>query len=216
MTTFIKAETTCAVCGETSTFAVLSSTSQFGEPDLDTRPPEMVRSTLSFQIQCCPACHYCSPDISEAHPGASQIIRSAAYREQRNDNTYPDLANKFLCRAIIEDQADSPAGGGWAALRAAWVCDDAGETESARRCRQRAIGLFEKARQNGEIFAEDAATEAAILADLWRRSGEFDKAKAVCGEGLNKEPAEIVRKILYRQQALAEQQDDGCYTIEGL
>lgn len=37
----------CAVCGKESEQITLASTNTFGSPDLDLRPPEMKRSTMS-------------------------------------------------------------------------------------------------------------------------------------------------------------------------
>ena len=47
MTTVDEAKRKCALCGETSTHIEVMSTNTFGGvPDLDTRPPEMMRSTF--------------------------------------------------------------------------------------------------------------------------------------------------------------------------
>ncbi len=69
MTRIFEQEVECCVCQEKSKHMIIGSTNSFGSPDLDTRPPEMKRSTLSLWIQRCPSCGYSSPDLSdcEAH-----------------------------------------------------------------------------------------------------------------------------------------------------
>ena len=62
--TTLPREMTCAVCGAPSTQTVVSSASAFGASDLDTRPPEMVRSGLRYEVQECPSCGYCSENIA--------------------------------------------------------------------------------------------------------------------------------------------------------
>ena len=51
MTTLGTASAACAVCGTVSEYTVIQSTSRFGSPDLDTRPPEMERSTLPYWVR---------------------------------------------------------------------------------------------------------------------------------------------------------------------
>ncbi len=48
MTTIIEIDVTCAVCGMKQTVQEMGSTSSFGAMDLDTRPPELRRSTMHF------------------------------------------------------------------------------------------------------------------------------------------------------------------------
>ena len=213
MTTYADQEKTCFICGEINLYKAIASTNRFGHSDLDTRPPEMERSTIHCWIQRCPSCSYCAPDISGGPEIATTVVKSDAYLKQRDDSSYPELANKFLCWAIIKHAEGNNGGAGWAAVRAAWACDDDNTESGAKESRKRAVALFEKARGDGSSFAEGLGVEDAILADLLRRSGQFEKAETVCQNGLDEEPEAMVKTILRFQQSLARRKDAGCYTI---
>ena len=214
MTTIHETEKKCFICDKTNKYPVLGSTNRFGSPDLDTRPPEMMRSTMSLWIQCCPSCGYCAPDISSGPQIASQVIQSAAYLNQKIDATYPELATKFLCWSIIQEAAGEHSDAGWAAVRAAWACDDANASSRAKVSRQRAIDLFKQAHLKETNFVIGAGAEEAILADLLRRSGNFEAVAEICKQGLEKNPEDLVKKILLFEQHLSKQKNEKCYTIE--
>jgi len=221
---------------------------------------------------------------------AAQIVQSDAYAQQRDDASYPGLANEFLCWAISQETVGDLSNAGWAATCAAWVCDDAvrlwqelvdappsdlmalwtpaslaaelaevygmdgnkvwqefdrlggfgnkvpeiwqpdsvlrlferwsGITihpdhaaQAAERCRQRAVGLFTEAQANGLSFTDGPGAEEAVLADLLRRSGTFDRVDAVCQAGLAVAQEDVVIQILKSQRILAARQDRACYTV---
>lgn len=104
MTTLYEEKARCAVCGTETEFTGIASTNAFGSPDLDTRPPEMQRSTIFAWVQCCPECGYCSSDISKVPSQAVSVVHSPEYGKQLTDSTYPELANGFLCKAIIGER----------------------------------------------------------------------------------------------------------------
>lgn len=54
MTTMYEEDFESYVCGTKSNHMAIGSTNSFGSPDLDTRPPEMARSTIYQFIQRCP------------------------------------------------------------------------------------------------------------------------------------------------------------------
>jgi hypothetical protein len=56
MTTLYREKSRCAVCGIATEYTSIGSTNAFGSPDLDTRPPEMQRSTIFAWVQRCPEC----------------------------------------------------------------------------------------------------------------------------------------------------------------
>ena len=204
---------TCAICGTTSKQIIFRSASQYGT-DLDTRPGQTMRWTMHTWVQSCPSCGYCAQDISKEILQASQIIESAQYRDQVNHEDYPELANYFLCWAIIQGAIADYSKAGWGAMYAAWTCDDAEMKSPAIACRLRAMSLFQEARTRKLPFAKDAGVEEAILADLLRRTKQFELVKKVCTEGLGKKPHEIVRQMLDFQIVLAERMDEKCYTTD--
>jgi hypothetical protein len=213
MTTIFQEEKRCFICGQTSQHTGLGSTNRFGPPDLDTRPPEMMRSTIYHWIQCCPTCGYCAPDLAQGSPSAGRVVNSEPYLQQKADLTYPILANHFLCWAMLQEAAADYPSAGWAAVHAAWACDDAGATTAAAASRRRALILFEQAAARGSTIAAEAGVAEAIRADLLRRSGQFEQVELVSQQGLASQPEALVAKILRFQQALARQQDAGCYTV---
>jgi hypothetical protein len=89
MTTLHKQKIECAVCGTETEYTGIGSTSAFGSMDLDTRPPELERSTIFAWVQRCPECGYCASDVSQAPRHAASLVRSSEYVEQLIDPTYP-------------------------------------------------------------------------------------------------------------------------------
>lgn len=194
---------------------LLTSTNRFGVPDLDTRPPEMMRSTMHLWIQRCPSCGYCAPDVSKAIPNAEVMVKSPAYVAQLASADYPELANSFLCLSILEESMSEYASAGWACIRAAWACDDADNQYGAVQCRLRAAGLLDRARDHDQRFAGQEGAEEALLADLFRRAGQFDRAIQLCDEGLQKEKSlePVILDILDFQKSLIRKADTTCHQV---
>jgi len=212
MTTLFEEKETCFVCGKTHKYTEIGSTNQFGSPDLDTRPPEMARSTIDCWIRCCPYCGYCAPALSKDSPQAKSIVKSEEYRQQLDNKAYPKLAKHFLCWAMIQEATGDYSTAGWAAVHAAWACDDQNAQEASRLCRLKAIQLFQEA--NGASNLSQTGAQEALMADLLRRSGQFDQVENVCQEGLKQNPEKIIQQILTFQMTLARQQDKECHRVD--
>ncbi|MFC1982892.1 hypothetical protein ACFLV5_03830 [Chloroflexota bacterium] len=104
MTTTIEKIKTCVLCGKSSKYIEIASTSSWGEPDLDTRPSEPMRSTVGILIQTCPLCGYCSSDISASIDNTIlntfiELVNSFEYKQQLSNPHYPNLANTASCEA---------------------------------------------------------------------------------------------------------------------
>jgi len=211
--TFGEKKKTCFLCGTESTHTGVISTASLGSTDLDSRPPEPERSSLSYWIHTCPSCRYCAPDLSEGEKTYEDVVKSDEYRKVLEDSAYPRLAGQFLCWSLLQESQNEFEKAGWGAIHAAWACDDAGFEEGATASRKRAAELLMKARKNGQWFAEDAGMEEAILVDLLRRAGRFDEALNICRERLKKEPEETVKVILLYQQALIDKLDTRRHTV---
>lgn len=186
----------------------------------------MRRSTMEYWVQACPHCGYVAPDIAQATPDVLEVVRSEAYGRQRRDGEAPELAHRFLCWSFIQEATGDPIGAGWSSVHAAWACDDAGDGPAAARCRGRALGLFQIARQSGKAISEQQYAEYPLLADLWRRTGEFDRALQICEEGFAamresrrrrkkaaRDEAELIERVLRFEHALIEQRDAGVHTV---
>jgi hypothetical protein len=207
-------EVSCAVCGLVSEQTSLASTSAFGSPDLDSRPPELKRSTMDYWLERCPHCGYCASTISRSTGTERSLVESPTYQAQRANPAYPPLANAFLCRSMVEEAVDELTEAAWSAIHAAWVCDDAGQAEAASACRRRALRLREAGADGGPGLAQDAETDAAIAADLLRRIGDYESVRGLVSGTLASSTNETIRQILQFQALLASRRDSGCYKLE--
>ncbi len=210
----MQVEKKCAICGEINNYIELRSTNAFGSPDLDTRPPEMRRSTIYLWAQTCQNCGYVSHDISKKIPKSEEVIHSNIYKEQLDSSNFPKLANSFLCYSMILENIEEYTEAGWACLHAAWVCDDSGYSEAAKVSRKKAFILFMRAKEKGEKIAEQLGADEAIIVDLLRRAGEFEKALKFAEEGLKNKPEKIIETTLNFQIKLINKRDTSCYTID--
>jgi hypothetical protein len=242
LTTMYPVEKTCAVCGVTSRHHVLGSTNTMGAPDLDLRPAPMARWTLGQQIQQCPQCGYCAADISETTDKAREVVRNEAYQAELDREDYPALTRRFLCASLILSVLEDDAAAGRAALMGAWVADDGGDWQAtfgseatdevrlaeirdeaiasaagaAAHCRRLAIGYFEADRRRGLTFAADEYTADALLADLHRRVGDFDGARAYARAGIDRGAEGLVLGVLKFQIELADFLDASCHSMDEL
>lgn len=222
MTTIGQLTATCAVCGTVSPQAVVSSPTTHGSPDLDSRPAEPLRSTLAHLVGMCPACGYAGePSLkmpSESWgagslPWVKELVAGARYRRQRADTSYPELANRFLCRMLVEETVGAHAHAGCSALHAAWACDDAAFAAEARFCRELAVELWREGRDEGDEF-DSYAKESAMIADTLRLAGRFRDAIWEAEHGLASEPEEPLDQILGYLLELAQRRDAGRHTCE--
>jgi len=217
MTTLYVAKAKCAVCGTETEYTEIGSTNSFGSPDLDTRPPEMQRSTIFAWVQRCPECGYCAPDVTKATPRASSLVRSPEYARQLVDSTYPELANSFLCKALLDESSGDFAGAAWSQIHAAWACDDAERDGPAKTCRSNAAGMIRKALENGQQIAGQDGAETAIQIDLLRRAGRLNEARKLIQTQRPAITEDIILKILAFQETLIAGGDEARHTIsEGL
>jgi hypothetical protein len=178
MTTHYKEIKQCSVCGTENEYTGIGSTSTFGPQDLDSRPPERKRSTIFAWVQRCPDCGYCAVEVSKTCcPEAREIVNSREYKERLNDPTYPELANSFLCKAIIDRKSGTLAAATMALMWAAWSCDDSGHLDRAKECRQKAAEMLVTAEDNGQQVFKREGASTAILVDLLRRSGQIEQAR---------------------------------------
>lgn len=213
MTSMTEIEQRCCLCETQSEFTCIGSTNSSGSPDLDTRPPEMVRSTMFAWVQRCPGCGYCASNVAAPRPEAAAVVGTAEYKRQLKDPTYPQLANSFLCQALIESACRQYSAATWALIRAAWVCDDARHPDQATACRQRAIGMLTRAEEHGQQVGEPEGASTAILVDLLRRSGRFDDARQAIASRRDGIADDTIARVLDFQWALVEQNDTSCHTI---
>jgi hypothetical protein len=215
MTTIFEERVTCAVCGTAQTVQQMGSTSSFGAMDLDTRPPPLRRSTMELWVHECGECGYVAPELGKAAEGAARIVASAAYRTELGAAGRARLANRMVCRSMLDVAANDPVTAGWRRLHAAWACDDAEAAEEARAQRLAALMLFEQGRAQGlRAMKSVEGGDEVLLADIARRAGEFKRAEAYVVAGLTlPEVPEFVRGILEFQRGLVLAQDTACHNV---
>ncbi|MDO5844532.1 MAG: DUF2225 domain-containing protein, partial [Methanocorpusculum sp.] len=183
MTTFEEIEVTCAVCGTKSKHRVLTSTCSFGSQDLDTRPAPLERYTLELKIMECPNCHYASDDIGEATPDIISYLKSEDYvsvNENSAKTGMNSLAASYFKSALIKFEAEKNSDSALIKfLSAAWACDDRGDKVNADEFRLYASNILLS-------FSDELSLNedmcACLLADIYRRRGNFDNAMKVCRE----------------------------------
>ncbi len=213
MTTIHEEVVTCALCRESSSVTVVTSTSSFGSPDLDLRPAEPERSSIFAWVQRCGWCGYCAPTIEEGTPYTHEIVESPSYRALLVDADLPDLARSFLCSSLIFEELEEEAWAARNAIEAAWVCDDENAREAAVRCRLLAAERLCESQTEGDALYEDPSVGCAVLVDLLRRAGHFEDAVKEADAALDYAEVEVAAVLAF-SRALAFARDSGTYTVE--
>ncbi len=204
----------CAICGAESNVPGSALPQAEEPPDFDTRPGEPLRSTLLQWIQECPSCGYAAEDITRAAAGAPEIIASPEFARVRDDDTRPPQARPFLTYAHLLDRLRQPADAGWSCLHAAWACDDARAIDAASLCRCQAIEFWKKGKLAGVAFSDDMASEFALVTDVYRRTGDFERATVTCAEGLDIEDIPpVIERVLRRQMVLIQARDISVHSL---
>ena len=213
MTTYYEKEIICAICKNKSTYEMTSSFNAFGSCDLDTRPPEMQRSTMQYWTQRCPDCGYCAIDISVSEENMVEIVKSSKYQNQLKDKSFPKLANTFLCSSLIQEISGSYQGSAWKAIHAAWACDDFGLKDSAKSCRIKALNMIRKGESKGQSFMKSREESLCIQVDLLRRAERFKEASNLIKILLKEDIDDLLTKILHFQKKLIASSDKKMHKV---
>ena len=219
MTSPIRLDLKCIICGQEQSCLGLASTNTFGHPDLDLRPPEMKRSSMVYWIQECNACGFCAVDISNSSfipfKKEIEILLKDEYYVQiwKHDERFGPLASRFIRQSLVLDLMKHIAQAAWAELHGAWPGDDSSEIEGDESCRMGAFYKFKKCKIYGIKFAEQNGLEEAIMIDLLRRASEFEKANSLCYDTIGYVDDEFVLALLYFQRDSIWVSDCGRYQI---
>lgn len=89
-----------------------------------------------------------------------------------------------------------------------------GAAEAAARCRRLAIGHFEADRRRGLTFAADDDTAQAMLADLHRRTGDFESARACAQAAVDRGVVGFAREVFRFQLLLCDLGDTDCHNAD--
>jgi len=215
MTTIFPSVMRCAVCDRDAEVMMIGSTNQFGSPDLDFRPPEMMRSTMESWLHECPGCAYCAESLDEADAETVVIVNGDAFRSFRAGAAeFAQPAKKFHSAAFIAAEAGNLADAFHHTLHEAWSHDDSGDTVRANAARLNAVDLMNQAQRDElRVFKEEGVDDAAT-ADLLRRAGEFDRAADTCRKALSGNFSEAIRNLLEFQIELCQMGDANRHTLE--
>jgi hypothetical protein len=200
------ATVTCAVCARESQQQRVRAVGQNGPPDLDLRPAEMARSTMQHWLQQCPACGFVAPRIDEADVQAAAIVQAGPYRALLAETTYPPLARRFLCRAMLLEETGDLHGAAEETLHAAWVADDARKPDLARSWRLDAVALFRQG-------PSPALEQRVRIVDILRRAGDFGGAAAQAGELERTNLPDPVDRVVAFERRLIAAGDIRAYTV---
>lgn len=213
MTTMFDEEVECSICGEKSTHMGIGSTNAFGSADLDTRPPEMKRSTIYHWIQRCPSCGYCSQNLSECSEKTKEIVTSKEYQNIIKSGEMPETAACFLALSYEKEKQQEYSASAWGAIHAAWICDDVQNFKSSIKCRKQAVALIEKAKKNGQKIADQPGASEAITIDLMRRSGMYQEALELSAAMKSEDIDEIIMQVIQYEEELIAKNDNAAHTI---
>lgn len=154
---------TCGVCGAEFETRNLLSSSALGSPDLDSRPPEMYRSTMNSWIKVCPQCGYVHSKIEKPAKELADFISSKEYVECEGTSLKTESAKNFYRYALILLRQNDKKGASDVFLWAAWASDDEEDTDGAIICRKKAIEYWD---------TEDKGIKHLLVkADILRRCG---------------------------------------------
>ena len=198
---------TCAVCGKTSIRMILASSNTFGAPDLDLRPSEMMRSTMSWWVQECPNCGYVSKSLEDRTRVDAAWLRREEYVGCDGLNLPSNLARRFYKFYRINLADGSHGAAFYAALHAAWVCDDEKDRENAVLCRKLALKEMDALRD--QVWGNEDIL--VLRADILRRAGLFQELLREY-ESMSWQEA-LHGKIIAFQLRKARAGDDRCYRI---
>ncbi len=210
MTTVFPKTVVCSVCGAENEIMEVGSTNAFGAVDLDTRPPEMKRSTMCYWVQECASCGYVAVDLTDETTLDRSFFGYDSYKTCKGLQFGSDLARMFYQYYMImmaEDETEAAFG---AVHHAAWACDDVGDEANAVRMREKAIELADRLLRSDDYDRKD--TVKLIRADLLRRNGWFEEVLEDYGQVSFGE--ELLDQIIDFERELARRGCRGCYTVE--
>jgi len=203
----------CCVCGKKSNHDVVRSSYSHGSSDLDTRPSEMMRSTIYYSIQRCPPCGYSASDLSECSGDVKVHVESKEYQEIIGNKLIPKVAASFLALSYEKQQTHQYSESAWAAIHAAWICDDKNKQKASKEYRKKAISMIESANSHSQNMGDQAGATEALTIDLMRRAGMFEQASKLAEETKTKDIEEIILQIIAYEESLIKINDIDSHTV---
>ena len=209
MSTVLPKKVKCSMCGTTNQFMVLASTNTFGPTDLDTRPPQMKRSTMGYWLQSCPVCGYVAGEISKKSRIGRAFLESDAYKTCDGVQFVSELAKKFYRHYLMMVEKRDTDSAFWDLLHVSWACDDANDEENASAVRRKAIDIAAELLQEKDYDMKE--TVSLILADMMRRISLFDELLETFGQV--KYEKDLLNQIIEFEKELARRKCTKCLTV---
>lgn len=211
MSTFKQKQCRCAVCHVASRFTVISSTNEFGSPDLDLRPPPMRRDTMSLWVQECPVCGYVADHIDKATLVKIKDLWSLDYLTCEGFFPGDHLIRRFYRAFLLAKKVDNLEGQIEYLLYAAWRSDDIRKQDLATTFRAKAAALVLDLIRRLQAQGFYCESYIVLRSDLLRRSGQFEELIGEYKHLLLSE--EDHNTIISFELRLAEERDSGRYTV---
>jgi hypothetical protein len=209
MTTIFRKKKKCALCGHERECYEVASTNSFGPMDLDTRPPEMQRSTINHWVQMCEKCGYSNTYVDELIPGIGpDDLKTEEYEAILNDSGINKLPKAFLLAGHLYSKINDFKIARTMYLHAAWAFDDLKKSNLAKQARNKAIESIGKC-----LTDSDNVNIAVVSVDLNRRSGRFEEAEEIANRLIGNGAEDFLKKVLEFQIELCRNKDDKRHTV---
>ena len=173
----------------------------------------MTRSTIYYSIQRCPSCGYCASDLSECSGKVKDHVESKEYQNIIGNKAIPKVAASFLALSYEKQQTHQYSESAWAAIHAAWICDDKNKQKASKECRKKAISMIESANAHSQKMGDQAGATEVLTIDLMRRAGMFEQALKLVEETKTKDIEEIILQIIAYEESLIKINDIDSHTV---
>jgi len=219
----------CKICGKESEHKVIRSTNCFGSSDLDTRPPEMKRSTMHLWLMKCPYCNYVAEDIEhvsfkkdsdgnivENHlenvQRINKLIHSKQYLQCDSIKFCNKLAKDFYRQYLIGKSNENTRQCMFALLHCSWACDDVKDQDNANQIRLLLVEYIVKLLETEDVENMKESL-VIVLLDAYRRTGCFDEMKVYAERVKDELTDDLIKQLFSYELLLAEKKDVDCHTV---
>lgn len=209
-----KIDITCANCNTQSEHGARVQPEGQSAPDLDLRPSIERRHVMNTALRECPTCKLICPELASPPQGANEAMADPEYLALVADKKIPDQARRFRAWAFIAEKSGMPAEAGFAYLHAAWVADDAKNKGLADVQRHMAATRLSAARDQGRVYPRQKGAAEALLADIHRRTGNWDEAVHEAERGKSVTDQDFVAALCDLEISLARKHDAEAHTTE--
>jgi hypothetical protein len=177
----------------------------------------MERSTMNAWVQECSCCGYSAPQISKLFGDVECVVNQPEYRALAQAHQ-SGLLPRFQRWAIIAEAASLTEEAAYARICCAWLADDSGDEHRAANFRRAAATCYESLDSSTELThnSENKAAliiRLAVTSDLWRRAGDWDRARSAAERGISAGADGVVRTVLEFELNAIEKRLHGRYTV---